>query len=151
MSGKFLLKSIVVGLLAISVTGCSCRAKKAEGENIPVAAAGDVLKDVNFNFDSYALDAKAKAILAENAKWLVANPGRKVQIEGHCDERGTNEYNMVLGANRAKASMEYLRTQGVEATRMSTVSYGEELPLDPRHNEEAWAKNRRDHFNLDVK
>jgi peptidoglycan-associated lipoprotein len=73
---------------------------------------------------------------------------RKVQVEGHCDERGTNEYNMVLGMNRAKAAMNYLRSMGVEGDRMSTVSYGEELPLDPAHDEGAWAKNRRAHFNL---
>jgi peptidoglycan-associated lipoprotein len=87
--------------------------------------------------------------LAGNAEWLKANSGSKVQIEGHCDERGTNEYNMVLGANRARAAMEHLRTLGVDASRMSTVSYGEELPLDPAHNEAAWAKNRRDHFKVD--
>jgi peptidoglycan-associated lipoprotein len=146
---------LFAGVLALAITGCSCRAKKAgdleNTDNIDRVAAGDILKDVNFGFDSYALDSSAKGILNANASWLKANPTSKVQIEGHCDERGTNEYNMVLGANRAKSTYDYLRSQGIETARMSSVSYGEELPLDPSHNEGAWAKNRRAHFNLDAK
>ena len=148
------LSLFIAGVLAVAVTGCSCRTNNSgtgADANIPTATGDGPLKDVNFGFDSYALDAKAKGILQANAQWLKSNASQKVQIEGHCDERGTNEYNMVLGSNRARSSMEYLRSLGIEASRMSTVSYGEELPLDPRHNEEAWAKNRRDHFNLDVK
>ena len=76
------------------------------------------------------------------------NPKAVVKVEGHCDERGTNEYNMVLGANRAKAAEEYLKAKGLEAKRSTTVSYGEEIALDPAHNEAAWAKNRRDHFDV---
>lgn len=145
-------KFLVVGALSLLVSGCSCKANKTglEGE-IPVAGPGNELADVNFGFDSYALNASSKGLLDKNAEWLKAHADRKVQIEGHCDERGTNEYNMVLGMNRAKAAFNYLRTAGIDASRMSTVSYGEELPLDPAHNEAAWAKNRRDHFNLDVK
>ena len=134
--------------LALVATGCSCRTKKVGGENIDAAAPGDILKDVNFAFDSYNLDATAKSLLDTNATWLKANTAKTVQIEGHCDERGTNEYNMALGAKRAQASFNYLRAAGVDASRMSTISYGEELPLDPRHNEEAFAKNRRDHFKI---
>jgi len=86
--------------------------------------------------------------MASNAEWLKAHEGATVQVEGHCDERGTNEYNMVLGANRARAAADHFRTLGVPAGSISTVSYGEELPVDPGHNEEAWAKNRRDHFKV---
>ncbi|WKZ56892.1 MAG: peptidoglycan-associated lipoprotein Pal [Bdellovibrionota bacterium] len=143
-------KILVAIALCLLATGCACRTKKMgpDGDNIARAEPGDVLADVNFAFDSYALDNTAKSILGQNADWLKANPSARVQVEGHCDERGTNEYNMALGARRARAAMEYLRSLGVEEGRMSTVSYGEELPLDPRHNEEAWAKNRRAHFNV---
>ena len=143
-------KILCVIMIAVLVSGCACRTKKVGpgGDHIPVAEAGKELKDVNYAFDSYALDSTAKSILQANANWLKANPDRRVQIEGHCDERGTSEYNMVLGANRARAAYDYLRTLGIDANRMSTVSYGKELPLDPRSNEEAWARNRRAHFNL---
>lgn len=133
--------------LALVATGCSCRTKKVD-DNIGLAAEGDVIKDVNFAFDSYALDATAKTVLGNGADWLKANGGKNVQIEGHCDERGTNEYNMALGAKRSQAAFNYLRSLGIDASRMSTISYGEELPLDPRHNDEAWAKNRRAHFKI---
>lgn len=145
-----ILKLAMIVSLALVATGCACRTKKVgPGDgNIGYAEAGKELKDVSFAFDSYEIDNTAKGVLQQNYNWLQANEGRKVQIEGHCDDRGTNEYNMVLGANRARATMDYLRSLGVDAGRMSTVSYGEELPLDPRHTEEAWAKNRRAHFNL---
>lgn len=145
-----LIKSLVAIVIALSITGCTCKPHKAMGggENVPATEAGGPLKDINFAFDSYALDATAKSILNMNAEWLKANGSAKVQIEGHCDERGTNEYNMVLGANRARAGFDYLRSLGIDASRMSTVSYGEEQPLDPAHNEGAWAKNRRDHFRV---
>ncbi len=141
-------KLLCVVLCVTLVTGCSCRKARSSGDNIPVAEPGGPLADVNYAFDSYALDATAKSTLAKNADWLKENSDKSVQIEGHCDERGTNEYNMVLGMNRARSSFDYLRTLGVSDDRMSTVSYGEELPLDPRHNEDAWAKNRRAHFNV---
>lgn len=142
-------KIVLVGLLVLLLAGCSCRTKNVgAGDNIDFAKDGGPLKDINFAFDSYKLDSKAKDILKANSEWLKANPGTKVQVEGHCDERGTNEYNMALGANRARAGHDYLKGLGVEASRMSTVSYGEELPLDPGHNEAAWAKNRRDHFSV---
>jgi peptidoglycan-associated lipoprotein len=148
------LNFLVIGVLAFVVTGCTCRtnATGPTGEPpIGMPSKDGPLKDINFAFDSYMIDATAKGILQGNAAWLREHPTEKVQIEGHCDERGTNEYNQVLGANRARATMEYLRSLGVETSRMGTVSYGEELPLDPRHNEEAWAKNRRAHFNLEGK
>jgi peptidoglycan-associated lipoprotein len=131
-------------------SGCACRTKSVgpEGEQIAVAKPGIILKDVNFDFDSYALDSASKAIIESNAAWLKENSSKRVQIEGHCDERGTNEYNMALGAKRARSAMEYLRSLGIEESRMGTVSYGEELPLDPSNTESAWAANRRAHFNV---
>ena len=141
------LKIFAVALLAVVSTGCSCRTATTDG-NIGTATSDGPLKDIDFAFDSYKLDATAKATMVSNAEWLKANESTSVQVEGHCDERGTNEYNMVLGANRARAGADYLRSLGVASSRISTVSYGEELPVDPAHNEEAWAKNRRDHFKV---
>jgi peptidoglycan-associated lipoprotein len=138
---------LVIALIA-GLTGCSCWKKKvgpADG-NIPVAAEGDILKDIGFDFDRYSIGQSAKAVLAASAEWLKANAAAKVKIEGHCDERGTEEYNMVLGQHRAQAAKDYLRSLGIEADRMSTISYGKALPLDPAHNEAAWSKNRRAHF-----
>lgn len=144
-----IFRIVLIVALVFLLGACSCRTRKVgAGDNVPVAGEGGPLKDINFAFDSYALDTRAKEILGANAEWLKANSDRRAQVEGHCDERGTNEYNMVLGANRARAAMDYLRSLGVEASRMSSVSYGEELPLDPAHNETAWAKNRRAHFNV---
>jgi len=142
-----LVKLLIVLTLALAVSGCACRTKKV-GSNIPVAEGEGPLKDVHFGFDRYDLDSAARAKLDVNAEWLLANPESKVQVEGHCDERGTNEYNLALGWKRARTSHDYLVSKGVPASRMATVSYGEELPLDPRHNEEAWAKNRRTHFSV---
>ena len=140
--------SRVVVLLCIVglVSGCACRTKNVGAGNVPMAGEGGPLKDVHFAFDQAGIDAAARATLDANAEWLLQNESAKVQVEGHCDERGTNEYNMALGWKRARSSMEYLQGKGVAASRMSTVSYGEELPLDPRHSEDAWKKNRRAHF-----
>lgn len=143
-----IFRIVCLVLLSLLIASCACRARKSGESNVPVAQAGEILKDVNFAFDRYDLSATARQILSANAEWLQANPSVNFEIEGHCDERGTNEYNMALGAKRAQAAMDYLRSLGVAGGRMRTVSYGEELPLDPRHNEEAWAKNRRAHFKV---
>lgn len=105
-----------------------------------------LLQDIHFAFDRYDLSAKAREILAKNAEFILRFPEAKIQIEGHCDERGTNEYNLALGERRAMSAKRYLISLGVPADQLTTISYGEELPLDPRHTEEAWAKNRRAHF-----
>ncbi len=118
------------------------------GEGMPMAEDGGPLKDVNFSFDSSALTAGAQATLRDNAKYLLDNPNVTTTVEGHCDERGTNEYNMALGERRAKSAQKFLVGQGVAANRLSTVSYGEEMPLDNGHTEAAWAKNRRAHFRV---
>lgn len=104
------------------------------------------LTRIHFDFDSYVLTPSARKTLAQNAEVLKALSGVKIRIEGHCDERGSDEYNLALGERRAQAAMNYLATLGVPTSRMSTISFGEEKPLDPGHNEEAWAKNRRAEF-----
>lgn len=103
-------------------------------------------EDVQFEFDSAKLSMEAQDILRQKAEWLKANPRAKIIIEGHCDERGTNEYNLALGDRRAFSSKSFLVDLGIAASRLSTVSYGEERPLDPGADEYAWAKNRRAHF-----
>jgi len=108
-------------------------------------AAGP-LKDVFFAFDRAELSDDARAVLKENTGWLKAHASARVQIEGHCDERGAEDYNMALGAKRAQAAMDYLTTLGVPASRMSTISYGEEVPACKQHGEECWSKNRRARF-----
>lgn len=143
-----ILRVLMIVALALTVSACACRTKKVGDGNIPVAMEGGELKDVNFAFDSSDLDAVAQAVLKQNASWLNENSGRAVEIEGHCDERGTNEYNMALGARRANSVKDFMSSLGIDSSRMTTVSYGEELPIDPNHNEVAWAKNRRAHFNL---
>lgn len=103
-------------------------------------------EDVYFEFDSATLLAEAQEVLKRKAVWLRANAGASVIVEGHCDERGTNEYNLALGDRRAEASKRFMADLGIAGSRLTTISYGEERPVDAGHNEEAWAKNRRAHF-----
>jgi peptidoglycan-associated lipoprotein len=103
------------------------------------------LKDVHFDYDSDDLDETARGILDGNVQWLRDNPRAKAELEGHCDNRGTIEYNLALGARRAKAVKDYLTGQGVAGERLSTISYGKELPLCQEETEECWARNRRAH------
>lgn len=105
-----------------------------------------VNQDVHFAFDSFTLNEEAKSILGQKASWLASNAQTTTQIEGHADERGTTAYNLALGERRANAVKQYLTALGVQASRLTTISYGEEAPLDPGHNEQAWARNRRAHF-----
>lgn len=105
------------------------------------------LKPIYFDFDSYDLRADALATLRENAQKVRKVPGVIIQIEGHCDERGTQEYNLNLGEKRALATRAHLIQLGVSGDRIITISYGEEVPKDSGHNEGAWSKNRRCEFN----
>lgn len=100
-------------------------------------------KDVLFDFDSYAIKDEYFRQLSETGDWLKQNKNVKIIIEGHCDEKGTVEYNLALGQKRAEAVNNYLTKSGVDALRIKTISYGKELPADPEHTEDAWAKNRR--------
>jgi peptidoglycan-associated lipoprotein len=104
------------------------------------------LRDVFFDFDRYAIKPEAARTLDVSIEWLKANPSALVLIEGHCDERGTNAYNLVLGERRARAAQDYLTARGVEAARIMTISYGEERPGCTERNETCWARNRRAHF-----
>jgi len=123
--------------------------KVAVTEETPAAAAQEkTLQRIYFDFDSYVLSQTARDTLAKDSELLLNKISGKVVIEGHCDERGSDEYNLALGEKRAKAAMSYLVTLGVPADRLSIISYGKEKPLDPEHTEEAWAKNRRAEFVL---
>lgn len=106
-------------------------------------------ENIYFDFDKSNLKPKAQEVLKRKAEWLRNNPGESVIIEGHCDERGTNEYNLALGDRRAQSAKKFLINLGIAETRLTTISYGEERPADPRHNREAWARNRRDQFVLE--
>jgi peptidoglycan-associated lipoprotein len=106
-----------------------------------VAQAGS--DTVYFETDEHVLDAQARAILDAQARWLVANPAVRVTIEGHCDERGTREYNLALGERRANAAQNYLAARGVDPSRMSTISYGKERPVALGSDPASWAQNRR--------
>jgi peptidoglycan-associated lipoprotein len=106
-------------------------------------------ENVYFDFDDATLDYQAQELLKQKAMWMRDNPDANVVIEGHCDERGTNAYNLALGERRAESTKTYLVNLGISATRMTTISYGEERPVDMGQNEEAWAKNRRAAFVLE--
>ena len=108
-------------------------------------------RHVYFDFDRAELKPESRDILKTKAAWLKAHPDFSVRIEGHCDERGTNEYNIALGERRANAAWKYLNALGISGGRIDTVSYGEERPTDTAHNEAAWRKNRRDQFKLMMK
>ena len=103
-------------------------------------------EDISFDFDSIRLAPEAQEILTQKAAWLRKNPKATVIIEGHCDDRGTNEYNLALGEGRAQSARAFLLDLGIKESRLTTISYGEERPADRGQNEEAWARNRRAHF-----
>jgi peptidoglycan-associated lipoprotein len=108
--------------------------------------ANAALRDINFNFDKYDIRPADMKTLDTNAAWLKTNARSSLLIEGHADERGTPEYNLALGERRAKAAMSHLVALGIQANRISIISYGEERPLCTEHGEACWARNRRDHF-----
>ena len=122
-------------------------AKESTAEGAAGPSRGTVeLDDIHFSFDQYDLSSEARNVLKQHADWLLKHDAFAVVIEGHCDERGTTEYNLALGQRRASEAMKFLIDLGVDGKRIKTISYGKEMPLDPGHNEDAWAKNRRDHF-----
>lgn len=105
-------------------------------------------KDIHFDFDKAELSTAARETLSNTAEWLEENVDIRLRIEGHADERGTSEYNIALGDRRAEAVRRYLVTLGIDPKRFTTISFGEEMPLDTGHDEEAWRKNRRVHFEV---
>jgi len=132
----------------------SAPSKPSQGSSLEALQKGTLgkgaeegpLRDVHFDFDRRDLRPDAREILKGHAAWLKANPRVRVEVEGHCDERGTNEYNLALGAKRAESAKRYLIDLGIAPDRLSTISYGEELPMCKEQNEACWAKNRRAHF-----
>jgi len=121
------------------------------GRTLDEINADSPLRDVPFDFDSAVLLESARPILDRTVEWLRTYPTVTLLVEGHCDERGTVEYNLALGERRATAVYNYLVSLGIPATRLKTISYGKEFPLDPGHTEEAWARNRRAHFEVTSK
>ena len=109
---------------------------------------GGPLSDIHFGYNDSTIQEQDGSVLKSNASWLQAHPQTKVQVEGFCDERGSEEYNIALGAKRAQAGKDYLVTLGIGGDRLSTISYGKELPLCTEHDESCWAQNRRDHFSV---
>jgi peptidoglycan-associated lipoprotein len=112
------------------------------------AVAADLASMINFEYDQATVRATDQGILDRKAAILGANPNVKLQISGHADERGSDEYNLALGNRRAAAAKRYLENKGIDASRMDVVSYGEERPLNPGHDEAAYAQNRRDEFQV---
>lgn len=151
---------VVLGMLLL-IGGCAKKAAVVE-EAVVVAPApapapepevappppveAPALEDIHFDFDKYNIRPDAREVLSNDYAILKGTPSAKVLVEGHCDERGSKAYNMALGQRRADSTRDYLVSLGMDASLLSTISYGKERPLDPGHDEEAWAKNRRAHF-----
>ncbi len=106
----------------------------------------DMFEDIYFNYDEYVLQPEGKAILENVSNWMLKNKNTVISLEGHCDERGTNEYNLALGDKRAKSARDYLIALGIPSERLQTISYGEEKPVCTERTESCWAKNRRVHI-----
>jgi len=121
---------------------------KVESKEIPakMEEISGMFKDILFDYDKYDIRDEEKQTLKAVADYLRKNTSQKVLIEGHCDDRGTSEYNLGLGDKRAQSAKDYLVSLGVPSSRIDTISYGKEKPLCPEHTEDCWAKNRRDHF-----
>ena len=110
------------------------------------ASEGGPLSDIHFGYNDYTVQPQDGSILRSNATWLQAHPNTNVEVQGNCDERGSEDYNIALGAKRAQSAKDYLATLGVSPGRISTISYGKELPICHEQDEGCWQRNRRDHF-----
>jgi len=168
---QLVLTSLLLLTLGFSVTSCARKAKQTPPTQTtaptpaptpppvpappptpepttpaPTAFTASDLQPAFFALDSYVLDDAARGALDSDAKMLRDHADLKVVIEGHCDERGTDEYNQALGEKRAQAARDYLVNAGIQTARLSIISYGKERPFDPGHDEAAWSKNRRAHF-----
>lgn len=124
------------------------KAQRMRDEADAMAREAFVNEDIYFDFDSAVVTPDAQILLRSKAAFMRNFPDAMVEIEGHCDERGTDAYNMALGERRAEAAKSFMVNMGIDAGKISTISYGEERPIDPGHNEAAWSKNRRGHFVL---
>ncbi len=116
-------------------------------DQLPIDAAAN-LTAVHFAFDSSLLSAQETAVVEKAAKYLLDNPNRVAMVDGNCDERGSNAYNLSLGEQRAQSVRKYMIDLGIDGSRIQTRSFGKEKPLDPGHNEAAWSKNRRGEFTI---
>jgi peptidoglycan-associated lipoprotein len=134
-----------VGGMGENTTGAGGGTKLEDWEKGTIGKGGP-LSDIHFGYNDSTIQDQDGPVLKSNASWLQAHPETRVQVEGYCDERGSEEYNIALGAKRAQAGKDYLETLGINASRMSTISYGKELPLCTDHDESCWQQNRRDHF-----
>ncbi len=160
---------VALACAGLAASGCSSAGKQGQGAGtgLPLSnagqgvdetslkqlqggtlggGAGGPLQDVHFAFNGYTIEPQDDAVLKSDADWLMGHPKTSVQVEGHCDERGSEDYNIALGAKRAQAAKDYLVTLGISGGRITTISYGKELPLCTEHEESCWARNRRDHF-----
>ena len=135
-----------IGATGESNTPSSSSLDQLKAGKPPITAASSPLKDIFFEFDSYALRGNARDILKSNADWLKSNPSARIEVEGHCDERGTSEYNLALGAKRSQTAKDYLASLGISPDRISTISYGEEIPVCTEATENCWGQNRRARF-----
>ena len=133
------------GMAGNGMAGNGMSSGDQEARRLPYRSS-DSLKDIHFAFDRYELDDQSRAVLRENATYLKSNPESRVEIQGHCDERGTNNYNVALGQRRAHSTKSYLAAQGIDDSRIHVVSYGEEKPFCFDSNENCWWQNRRAHF-----
>jgi peptidoglycan-associated lipoprotein len=146
LRNKFFILASATVLFASFNAACSKKGPTTAGEvKTEVTSA---MNRIHFDFDKYNIREDAVPVMQNNASWLKANPNVNIIVEGHCDEWGTNEYNMALGERRANSGKNYLVNLGISDSRISTVSFGEERPLDPGHNKAAWDANRRDEFVL---
>jgi peptidoglycan-associated lipoprotein len=124
------------------------RERRFGAGNIPTAEGDGLFRDIHFSYDSYAIESTARNDLEANARTLADRSDLKVVLEGHTDERGTAEYNMALGAERARAIKNALVGLGIASSRLESISYGEEIPIDAGHSENSYARNRRVHFGV---
>ncbi|MFN8392295.1 MAG: OmpA family protein [Bdellovibrionota bacterium] len=134
------------GSAGISDQDLSIDKSRFAGGNIPMATEGQQFPDVHFDYDSAVVRQEDYEVVRNNAKLMASDPNLQMDVEGHCDKRGTAEYNLALGEERAKAVAALLVNYGAKPDQLSTISYGEEIPLDPRDSDDAYAKNRRVHF-----
>lgn len=141
------LREQTIGKTAAQATQEAAEKAKKEASTQEAAILKELqIPDITFDYDKYSLTSEAQAILRSHAPAFLKYKEYKLVVEGHCDERGTVEYNLALGEERAVQTAKYLMNLGIEKERIKTISYGKEKPLDPDHNEAAWAKNRRAHF-----
>jgi peptidoglycan-associated lipoprotein len=166
-AGALRFAALAMICVALGVAGCSSKKKPIEGEgnanlgnqgmgenslqalqkgSLGGDATGGPLHDIHFAYNDYTVQPQDSSILRDDANWLNQHPQSTVQVEGHCDERGSEVYNIALGAKRAQSAKDYLITLGISPGRISTISYGKELPLCQDHDETCGAQNRRDHF-----